>query len=80
MPNIGDFTDVEVIEVMVKKGDIIKPEEPLITLESDKASIEVPSPLSAKIMEIIVAVGDKVSEGDLILLVEPSENNSAKIP
>lgn len=79
MPNIGDFTDVEVIEVMVKEGDIIKPEEPLITLESDKASIDVPSPLSAKVIEIIVAVGDKISEGDLILLADPSDNNSSDI-
>ena len=73
IPNIGDFSDVEVIEVLINKGDTIKPEDPLITLESDKASIEVPSPLSGKVTKILINIGDKVSEGDLILTVETEE-------
>jgi len=73
IPNIGDFHDVEVIEVLVNKGDSIKPEDPLITLESDKASIEVPSPLSGKVTKVLIKVGDKVSEGDLILTAETED-------
>ncbi|MBF8270307.1 MAG: dihydrolipoamide dehydrogenase [Gammaproteobacteria bacterium] len=70
IPNIGDFTNVEVIEVLVNKGDTINPEDPLITLESDKASITVPSPLAGKVKEIRIAVGAKVSAGDLVLIAE----------
>jgi len=73
IPNIGDFSDVEVIEVLVNKGDTINVEDPLITLESDKASITVPSPIAGSIKEIHIAVGDKVSAGDLILLAETAE-------
>ena len=79
IPNIGDFADVEVIEVLVKKGDTINPEDPLITLESDKASITVPSPLAGKVREIRIAVGDKVSAGDLILLAETETAAAAAI-
>ena len=79
IPNIGDFADVEVIEVLVKKGDTINPEDPLITLESDKASITVPSPLAGKVREIRIAVGDKVSAGDLILLAETETATAAAI-
>lgn len=70
IPNIGDFTDVEVIEVLVQVGDVIKPEDPLITLESDKATIDIPAPVAGKITKISVGVGDRVSEGDLILMIE----------
>ena len=71
IPNIGDFTDVEVIEVLVRVGDVIKPEDPLITLESDKATIDIPAPVAGKVTDISIGVGDRVSEGDLILKVEP---------
>ncbi len=70
VPDIGDFTDVEIIEVSVKPGDKISVETPLITLESDKAAMDVPSPLNGVVKEIKVKPGDKVSEGSLILTIE----------
>lgn len=70
VPDIGNFKEVSVIEVLVHVGDVIKPEDSLITLESDKASMDIPSPKGGKVKEIKVAVGDKVSEGSLILLLE----------
>src|SRR6478752_4942792 len=70
VPDIGEFSDVPIIEVLVKPGDPIKAEQSLITLESDKASMEVPSPVDGVVEEIKVKVGDKVSEGALILTVE----------
>jgi len=70
VPDIGDFKDVPVIELLVKPGDAIKVEQPLITLESDKATMDVPSPLDGVVKEIKVKPGDKVSEGSLILTAE----------
>jgi dihydrolipoamide dehydrogenase len=70
VPDIGDFKDVPVIEVLVKPGDSIKPEDALVTLESDKATMDVPSPLAGVVKEIRIKVGDKVSEGSVILTVE----------
>lgn len=70
LPDIGDFTDVEVIEVLVRPGDSVLAEDPLITLESDKASMEIPAPRAGTVAELRVAVGDRVSQGDLILLLE----------
>ena len=70
VPNIGDFKNVEVIEVLVKSGQQIKKNDPLITLESDKSSVEVPATDEGKINKIIVKVGDKVSEGSEILLLD----------
>jgi dihydrolipoamide dehydrogenase len=70
VPDIGDFKDVPVIDVLVHPGDRVKAEDPLITLESDKASMDVPSPLDGVIKELKVKVGDKVSEGSLILVAE----------
>ena len=67
VPDIGDFKDVPIIEVMVKSGDSIAAEQPLVTLESDKASMEVPSPLGGKVADLKVKVGDRVSEGTVIL-------------
>ena len=67
VPDIGDFKDVPIIEIMVKPGDTITPEQPLVTLESDKASMEVPSPLAGVVAELKVKVGDRVSEGSAIL-------------
>ena len=67
VPDIGDFKDVPIIEVMVKAGDTIKPEQALVTLESDKASMEVPSPLGGVVADLKVKLGDRVSEGAVIL-------------
>jgi pyruvate dehydrogenase E2 component (dihydrolipoyllysine-residue acetyltransferase) len=67
VPDIGDFKDVPVIEIMVKPGDTVKPEDPLVTLESDKATMDVPAPLSGVVQELKVKVGDKVSEGSVVL-------------
>ena len=77
VPDIGDFKDVPVIELLVKPGDTVRMEDPLISLESDKATIEVPSPLDGVIKEISVKLGDKVSQGALILTVEVSSATHA---
>ena len=74
VPNIGDFKEVEIIEVLVKNGDKINKGDPIITLESDKSSVEVPSPYSGKILNINIKIGDKVSEGDTVLAIESVEN------
>ncbi len=73
IPDIGDFKDVPVIEVLVKTGDQVKSEDPLISLESDKATIEIPAPFTGVIKEINVKPGDKVSEGALILSIEAAD-------
>src|SRR6266850_3515947 len=84
VPDIGDFKDVPVIEVFVKPGDAVKPEDPLVTLESDKATMDVPAPSAGVVKELNVKVGDKVSEGSVILLLEaagapqPAASGSAK--
>ena len=78
VPNIGDFKDVEVIEVLVKKGQSIKKNDPLITIESDKSSVEIPSSFEGKISKLNLKVGDKVSEGDLILTLEKSSQTDQK--
>jgi pyruvate dehydrogenase E2 component (dihydrolipoamide acetyltransferase) len=70
VPNIGDFEDVEVIEVLTSEGKIIVKNDPLITIESDKSSVEIPSNLDGKVKSLKIKVGDKVSEGDLILILE----------
>src|SRR5450830_1646641 len=72
VPDIGDFKEVEVIELLVKVGDTIKVEQSLITVESDKASMEIPSSTAGVVKELKVKVGDKVAEGSLLLLVEAS--------
>ena len=68
VPDIGDFKNVEVIEVLCKEGQSVAVEDPLITIESDKATIDVPSPLAGRILSIKIKSGDKVSEGNLILV------------
>ncbi len=73
VPDIGDFTDVEIVEVMVSAGDEVAAEDSLITLETDKAAMDVPAPAAGKIAEMAVAEGDKVSEGSLILVLEVEE-------
>jgi dihydrolipoamide dehydrogenase len=72
VPDIGDFSDVPIIEVMVSPGDSVEAEDPLITLESDKATMDVPSPAAGIVKELRVKVGDTVSEGSLILLLDAS--------
>ncbi|HVE51452.1 MAG TPA: dihydrolipoyl dehydrogenase [Casimicrobiaceae bacterium] len=78
VPDIGDFKDVPVIEVLVKPGDSIKPEDPLVTLESDKATMDVPSPAAGTVKSIAVKAGDKVSEGTLVLTLESDAAGAAK--
>ena len=77
VPDIGDFKDVPVIEVLVKPGDAIKAEDSLVTLESDKATMEVPAPFAGVVKELKIKVGDKVSQGALILMVETAEGAPA---
>lgn len=73
VPDIGDFKDVPIIELLVRPGDAIKPDDSLVTLESDKATMEVPSPFAGVVKELKVKVGDKVSQGSLILSLEVSD-------
>ena len=73
VPDIGDFKDIEVIEVLVKPGDVIRPEDSLITLESDKAAMEVPSPIGGTVVSLTVKPGDRVSQGSLILVIDAAE-------
>ena len=80
VPDIGDFKGVDIIEVLVKPGDSIAPEDPLIVLESDKASMEVPAPQAGTVRELKVKVGDKVSEGDVILMLEASADSATAAP
>src|SRR4051794_39658867 len=77
VPDIGDFEDVDVIEVLVKPGDSVQPEQSLITVESDKATMEIPSPSAGKVKELRVKVGDKVSQGKPILVLEAGEAAAA---
>ena len=79
VPDIGDFKEVEVIEVLVKPGDAVAKEQSLITLESDKATMEIPSPEAGVVKELKVKMGDKVSQGTPILLLD-SEEKAAKAP
>jgi len=80
IPNIGDFDSVEVIEVMVKVGDEVKEEDALITVESDKASMDIPSPESGLVKSLDIKVGDIVKEGSLILSIEPQASKSIQQP
>ena len=77
VPDIGDFENVEVIELLVKEGQEIAKNDPVVTIESDKSSVEIPSTLSGIIESIKVKVGDKVSKGDLILKVLESNKKSS---
>ena len=73
VPDIGDFKDVEIIEVLVKSGDKIKKNDPIVTLESDKSSVEVPSPFEGKISELKVKIGDRVSKGSILATLEDED-------
>ncbi|MEJ2621434.1 MAG: dihydrolipoyllysine-residue acetyltransferase [Candidatus Thiodiazotropha sp.] len=76
LPDIGDFESVEVIEVLVAEGDEVSVEESLLTLESDKATMEIPSPHAGTVKQLMVKVGDRVSEGNVILTIEAAESGS----
>ena len=80
VPNIGDFSEVEVIEILVSPGDSIAVEDSLISVESDKASMEIPAPEAGVVKEVKVNLGDKVSEGSLILVLDPSGEVTAAAP
>lgn len=80
VPDVGDFTDIPVIEVLVKPGDQVKAEDSLITLESDKATMEVPAPFDGTVKDLRINVGDNVSEGTVILSLEESGSNPAEAP
>ena len=77
VPNIGDFKNVEVIEVLVKSEQEINKNDPLITLESDKSSVEVPSPISGKISSLEVKIGDKVSKGSVLAIIEDDKSETS---
>ncbi|MEW6203951.1 MAG: dihydrolipoyllysine-residue acetyltransferase [Pseudomonadota bacterium] len=77
VPDIGDFDGVEIIEVLVKAGDTVAAEQSIITVESDKASMEIPCPQAGVVKEMKVKIGDKVKEGTLMLILEPAEGGSA---
>ena len=79
VPDMGDFKDVEVIEVLVKKGQDIKKNDSLITLESDKSSVEVPSTHEGKVEKINVSIGDKINKGDLILTLEAKQESNKPV-
>jgi len=80
VPNIGDFKDVEIIEILVAEGDSIEAEQSLITVESDKASMEIPASESGKIVKLLVKVGDKVSEGSPLAQIEAGASAGAPAP
>ena len=80
VPDIGDFKDVEIVEVLVKSGDKIKKNDPIVTLESDKSSVEVPSPFEGKISELKVKIGDRVSQGSILATLEGGEVKEEKKP
>ncbi len=77
VPDIGDFSEVTVIELLVKPGDTIKAEQSLITVESDKASMEIPSSHAGVVKELKVKLGDKVAEGTVVLMLEAAEGAAA---
>ena len=80
LPDIGDFDSVDIIEVLVKVGDIINENDSIITLETDKATMEIPAPFSGRVVSIAVKVDDKIAQGELILTLESEseDNDEAK--
>ncbi|WP_462331404.1 biotin/lipoyl-containing protein, partial [Thiohalocapsa halophila] len=80
LPDIGDFAEVEIIEVLVAEGDRIEPEQSILTLESDKATMEIPSPVDGTVKELKVAVGDKVSKDMLLMTVETADGAAEPAP
>src|SRR6476659_6781775 len=80
VPDLGDFKNIPVIEIMVKPGDVVAKDTPLVTLGSDKATVEVPSPQPGTIKELKVKIGDRVSKGSIILLLDAAEGAAAPGP
>ncbi len=80
VPDIGDFRDVDIIEVLIAPGDTIDIETPLITLETDKATMDVPSPVAGKVIEVLTQVGDQISEGDPVAIVGSNESAALSPP
>ncbi|MDB5857563.1 MAG: Acetyltransferase component of pyruvate dehydrogenase complex, partial [Ramlibacter sp.] len=80
VPDIGDFKEVAVIELLVKPGDTVKVEQSLVTVESDKASMEIPSTHAGVVKDVKVKVGDKVAEGTVLLMIEAAAGASAPAP
>ena len=78
VPDIGDFKDIPIIEVLVKPGDVVKAEQPLVTLESDKATMDVPSPIAGAVADVVAKVGDKVSMGTLIARIDTAAGEAAR--
>ena len=76
VPDIGDFEKVEVIEILVKPGDNVNINDPIVTIESDKSSVEIPSTIKGKVISLNIKIGDKVSKGDLLLNISSSEKIS----
>src|SRR6059058_3989028 len=76
VPDIGDFKDVPIIEVFVKPGDIVKAEDPLVTIESDKATMDVPAPFGGVVEGVRVAVGERVSEGTVLLSMKTAQTGA----
>src|SRR5436305_14592318 len=80
VPDIGDFEDVPIIEIHVSPGDQVAADDPLLTLESDKATMDVPAPFAGVVRELHVGVDDRVSQGTLLLTIEPSSDAAAAGP
>src|ERR687888_797729 len=80
VPDIGDFSDVPIIEVHVSNGDAVNEDDPLITLESDKATMDVPAPAAGSVTDVLVKVGDRVSEGTPIVVLEPGDGALTQPP
>src|SRR4249919_1777354 len=80
VPDIGNYTNVPVIEVLVKPGDTVAKDQGLVTLESDKATMEVPAPFAGTVKEVKVKLGDALSEGSLVALIEPAAEAEAATP
>src|SRR5690349_8103157 len=78
VPDIGDFTDVPVIEILVSPGDSVQAEDPLVTLESDKATMDVPAPFAGTVKQLQVQIGDRVSEGSRLMTLEPAEKGASE--
>jgi pyruvate dehydrogenase E2 component (dihydrolipoamide acetyltransferase) len=80
VPDIGDFDEVEVVELLVAKGDTVEVEDPLVSVESDKATMEIPSTAAGLVVELRVSEGDRVSEGSVLLVLEIAEATSPRSP
>ena len=79
VPDIGDFKDVEVIEILVKPGDQVNKNDPIITIESDKSSVEIPSPSAGQIKDLKVKIGDKVSEGSILATLDGGNEKKEEV-